>query len=157
VEGAKCFTLINTSINEIYGEYTMLLEHIKGIAPDTELEAEFASLDEEIRNLLDQMSVIMEAPMGAMSDRLAGQEPAAPTGNMPAPGGVEAGGGSMEEVMTAMEQVMKQMEAARRGLGLVNKLADSPSRTTNRSRVMGNLNRIRGNLRRIEKMLATQQ
>jgi len=128
----------------------MLLEHVKGITPDAELEAEFDALTEEVNKLLDQMKIITEAPMDMAADRLAG---GAPASDVPPPGSVEADG-SMEEVMDAMDTVMKQMDAARRGLGLVNKLADSPSRTKNRSRVMGNMNRIRGNLRRIEKMLA---
>lgn len=138
----------------------MLLEHVKSIMVDAELEAEYASLTEEVNKLFEQATLILEAPMDMAANRLAGEETPAPMGDMPAaermpaPGGVEAGGGSMEEVMTAMEQVMKQMEAARRGLGLVNKLPDSPSRTRNRSRVMGNMNRIRANVRRIEKMLA---
>jgi len=137
----------------------MLLEHVKSVKVDAELEAEYASLTEEVNKLFEQATLILEAPMDMAANRLAGEETPAPMGDeptgerMPAPGGVEAGG-SMEEVMTAMEQVMKQMEAARRGLGLVNKLADSPSRTMNRSRVMGNMNRIRANVRRIEKMLA---
>ena len=137
----------------------MLLEHVKGIKPDTELEAEYQKLVEEANALIEKMeqiSIITEQPMAAMADRLSGEE-AAPMGGekMPAPGAVETGG-DMEEVMAAMETVMKQMEAARRGLGIVNKLADSPSRTRNRSRVMGNMNRIRANLRRIEKMLGAQ-
>jgi len=106
--------------------FAMLLEHVKGIKPDTELTEEIEKLEAEI-------SEIMEA--------------------MPRPGEVEAGG-NMDELMSAMDAVMKQLEAARRGLGLVNKLGDSPSRTVNRSRVMGNLNKIRGNLRRVEKMFS---
>ena len=137
----------------------MLLEHVKGVTVDAELEAEYTALTEQMNALLDQMNMILEAPMDMMSDRLAGQDaPPQETGNterMPAPGQVEAGG-NMEEIMSAMEQVMQQMEAAKRGLGMVNKLGDSPSRTTNRSRVMGNMNRIRANLGRIEKMLSQQ-
>lgn len=136
----------------------MLLEHIKGTIPDAELETEYSVLAEQVNNLLDQMNLILEAPMDAIADRLAGGNP--PHGNpsepMPAPGQVNVEGG-MDEILAAMEQVMKQMDAAKRGLGLVNKLGDSPSRTTNRSRVMGNMNRIRGNLQRIEKMLTNIQ
>lgn len=135
----------------------MLLEHVKGIMPDAELEAEFNKLTEEINKVLDQMNVIVEGPMDtAAASQLAGEDRQIPRGEMPAPGGVE-GGGDMEEIMAGMDQVMKQMDAAKRGLGIVNKLGDSPSRTRNRSRVMGNMNRIRGNLQRIEKMLAAQQ
>ncbi len=138
----------------------MLLEHVKGVTIDTEIDAEYDKLNEQAKKLLDQMNMILEAPMDMMSDKLAGQDmppqEMGDTERMPAPGQVEAGG-SMEEIMAAMEQVMKQMEAAKRGLGLVNKLGDSPSRTTNRSRLMGNMNRIRANLRRVEKMLASLQ
>jgi len=104
----------------------MLLEHIKGIKHDTELA-------EEIEQLQAETIKIMEA--------------VARPGEIPAEG-------NMDELMMAMDAVMKQLDAARRGLGLVNKLGDSPSRTTNRSRIMGNLNKIRGNLRRVEKMFS---
>ena len=133
----------------------MLLEHVKGTTVDTELEAEYTTLTEQMDALLNRMNVILEAPMGMMADRLAGEDSAADEmgmDKMPAPGQVGTGD-NMEEIMVAMEQVMKQMEAAKRGLGFVNKLGDSPSRTTNKSRIMGNMNKIRGNLRRIEKML----
>ena len=137
----------------------MLLEHVKGTTVDTELEAEYTALTEQMDALLNQMSVLLEAPMSAMADRLAGQDaPPQESGNterMSAPGQINPGE-NMDEIMNAMEQVMKQMEAAKRGLGMVNKLGDSPSRTTNRSRVMGNMNRIRANLRRIEKMLTQE-
>jgi len=143
----------------------MLLEHVKGIHPDTELEAEYSALAEHVNLLLNQMNVILEAPMGAEARIDAapvprgamgrgGDLPPEEGGSMPAPGKVETGEGGMDEVIGAMEQVTKQMDAAKRGLGLVNKLGDSPSRTMNRSRIMGNMNRIRANLRRIEKMLA---
>lgn len=145
----------------MYGEYTMLLEHVKSVTVDEELEAEYIALVEEMDSVINQMKMILEAPMDAATDRLAGEDQPAPMaddmqdGQMPAPGKVE-GGNTMDDVMAAMDTVMQQMEAAKRGLGLVNKLADSPARTTNRSRVMGNMNRIRANIRRIEKMLSSQ-
>ena len=155
----------------------MLLQHIKSIEVDAEAQTEYDNLVEYVNSILNKMEVVLEAaPMRDhsfnLSNRLAGQIPSPTAGaseqpevmptsgngvpNMPAPGQVEAGG-SMEEVMASMETVMKQMDAAKRGLGLVNKLSDSPSRTQNRSRVMGNLNRIRANVGRIEKMLASMQ
>lgn len=129
----------------------MLLEHIKGIKPDTELEAEYKKLLEKANKILNQLEMLTEDDMSSMSDRLAGQDA------MPAPGQVAPESGNMADVMAAMDQVMRQMDAAKRGLGLVNKLGDSPSRTMNRSRVMGNLNRIRANLGRIEKMLSNAE
>ena len=79
---------------------------------------------------------------------------------MPAPGmadkdfrGSELDYPDPENIMGAMETVVKQMDAAKRAMAIINKMADGPSRTRNRSRVMGNLNRIRGSLRRIEKMM----
>jgi len=143
----------------------MLLENIKAKAPDAELEAEYAELVEQTTTILDQIKLLLEEPMGnaAVADRLSEPMPSAEDGvvndpptRMPAPGQVAPEGG-MEEIMAGMDQVMKQMEAAKRGLGLVNKLGDSPSRTKNRSRIMGNMNRIRANVRRIEKMLASME
>jgi len=141
----------------------MLLEHVKGITPDAELEAEYAELTEQTNKVLDKINLLLEAPLDGSN--MAGME-ATPAGGqgsepmsrerMPMPGQVQ-GGGSMEEVIAGMEQVMQQMDAAKRGLGLVNKLADGPSRTKNRSRIMGNMNRIRANVRRIEKMLANME
>lgn len=141
----------------------MLLEHVKNIFPDAELNTEYSALTEQMNILLDHMNMILEAPMDQMSDRLSGatqgtgQDVPPSQGGAPmqgGPGQITAGDGSMDEIMTAMEQVTKQMEAAKRGMGLINKLGDSPFRTKNRSRMMGHMNRIRGNLRRIEKMLA---
>ncbi len=144
----------------------MLLENIKAKAPDAELEAEYEELVEQTTAVLDQIKLLLEEPMGnaAVADRLSDPMPSAedgvvndaPARRMPAPGQVAPEGG-MEEVMAGMDQVMKQMEAAKRGLGLVNKLGDGPSRTQNRSRIMGNMNRIRANVRRIEKMLSSME
>lgn len=154
----------------------MLLEHVKGIKVDAELEAQYAELVEQMGNILNKVTMILNevrpafqmqggvqqmSPQDIGDPSVVGQNEA-PSGGMstkrtPPPGQVGAGSGEMEEVMAAMDQVMKQMDAAKRGLGLVNKLSDSPSRTKNRSRVMGNMNRIRGNIRRIEKMLAGSQ
>lgn len=144
----------------------MLLENITAKSPDTELEAEYQELVEQTTVVLDQIKLLLEEPMGnsAVASRLSDPMPSAedgvvndPAAPMPAPGQVAPQGGSMEEVISAMDQVMKQMEAAKRGLGLVNKLGDSPSRTQNRSRIMGNMNRIRANVRRIEKMLGEME
>ncbi len=133
----------------------MLLEHVKGITPDTELEAEYNNLVEQTNRILSQLSTIMEAPqMAEIGDRLAGgQAPHEAAAATPAPGNVQ-GGEDVGDALNALDTVMQQLDAAKRGLGLVNKLADSPSRTRNRSRVMGNLNKIRGNLRRVEKMIS---
>lgn len=143
----------------------MLLENIKAKTPDTELEAEYMELVEATDNILNHISILLEQPMGNMAaDRLSEPMPTAddgvvndPAAPMPRPGQVAPEAGNMEEVMSAMDQVMKQMEAAKRGLGLVNKLGDSPSRTRNRSRIMSNMNRIRANVRRIEKMLSEME
>jgi len=126
----------------------MLLEHVKGITPDAELEAEYAAISEQVTTLLDQLNTLLETPMDAMGSRMADRQP-----QRPAPGGVE-GGQDVGDALSALDTVMTQLDAAKRGLGLVNKLGDSPSRTRNRSRVMGNLNKIRGNLRRVEKMIS---
>jgi len=142
----------------------MLLEQVKGIKPDLELQEEFDKVTEQINVILDEMALLIEAP-GNAAFRLQGGEqgigepsissPDNEMGDnrMPAPGQVQ-GGESMDEVLAAMDQVMKQMDAAKRGLGFVNKLSAGDSKNKNRSRVMGNMNRIRGNVRRIEKMLA---
>lgn len=143
----------------------MLLENITAKAPDTELEAEYAELVEQTTNILDQIKILLEEPMGnaAVADRLSEPMPSAEDGvvndpAVPPPGQVAPGeGASMEDVVAAMDQVMRQMEAAKRALGLVNKLGDSPSRTKNRSRIMSNMNRIRANVRRIEKMLSEME
>ena len=126
----------------------MLLEQIKGITPDEELEKEFLELQEKANKLLDKLNIIVER---FDTDNDFGKTREMP----PPPGEVEPSGSNMEDIVAAMDTVIRQLEAAKKGLGLVNKLPDSPSRTINRSRVMKNLNRIRGNLRRIEKMLAT--
>lgn len=139
----------------------MLLEHIKGTSTDAELEAEYIKLAEETNKLLDQMNVVLEVmDWGGIADRLAGEKPAMQDEmpqdeKMPRPGQVDPGE-DMEKTMSAMEQVIKQMKAAKRGMGLVNKLGSSSSRTMNKSRVMGNMNKIRANLRRVEKMLVAQ-
>jgi hypothetical protein len=104
----------------------MLLEHIKGIVPDTELNEEITKLEEEFAQIVEAM---------------------------PEPGKVE-GGENLDKLMGAMDTVMQQLDAAKRGLGILNKMADSPLRTKNRSRVMGNLNKIRANLKRVEKMFS---
>jgi len=139
----------------------MLLKFIKGTKIDVELETEYSKLKEHISNILNQMNLLLEEPMGMMSDRLAGTD-APPremgsTNRMPPPPGKVAPGDDLDEILNGMEQVIKQMDAAKRGLGLVNKLGDGASRTKHRSRVMGNMNRIRANVRRIEKMLANTE
>lgn len=143
----------------------MLLENIKAKTPDAELEAEYMELAEATDTILDKISLLLEEPMGnsAVASRLSDPMPTADDGvvndpsAIPAPGQVAPESGNMEEVLAGMDQVMKQMEAAKRGLGLVNKLGDGPSRTRNRSRIMGNMNRIRANVRRIEKMLGEME
>ncbi len=148
----------------------MLLEQVKGIVPDAELNTEYEALSEHINLLLNQMNVILEAPFdgrAAADSRIdnasippgamgSGEDIHTSDGGnkMPRPGQVDTGG-SIEEVLSAMEQVTKQMDAAKRGLGLVNKLPPGESRGTNASRIMGNMNRIRANVRRIEKMLGS--
>jgi len=142
----------------------MLLEHVKGISVDTELEAEYAKLEEQVSNMLDHISILTESPMGDMGDRMQGGDQRMGMGNMPPPPGEVdpssnadgAGDGSeanMDEVMSGMETVIKQMSAAKRGLGMINTMSDSPYRTKNRSRIMSNMNKIRANLQRIEKLL----
>ncbi len=71
----------------------------------------------------------------------------------PRPGQAEPSSSEENDVLVAMDRVIRQMEAAKRALGLSNRLGDGPSRTKNRSRILGNMNKIRANLRRIEKML----
>ena len=127
----------------------MLLEHVKNISfVDEELESEMAELTESIQTILNEL------------DSELGMRPDGSGERMPPPGMADKEGPGMgldypsaDNIMGAMETVMKQMEAARRAMAIINKMADSPSRTKNRSRVMGNLNRIRGSLQRIEKMM----
>ena len=127
----------------------MLLEHVKNVNfVDEELEAEFAEIRESIETILNEL------------DGDLGMRPDGSGLKMPAPGMADKEGPGMgldypspENIMAAMETVVKQMEAAKRAMAIINKMADSPSRTKNRSRVMGNLNRIRGSLQRIEKMM----
>ena len=59
------------------------------------------------------------------------------------------------DIESMFDETVRMLTAAKRGLGLTNKLSDSPSRTRFRSRIMGNLNRIRAKLARITKALAT--
>lgn len=132
----------------------MLLENVKGFEKDAELDAAFASLTEEVNAVIKQISIILESPADIVGDRLAGgRSQVQPRSTMPRPGQLQPEGGDLQSVEMAMTQVMKQMDAAKRGMGLVNKLSDSPSRSRNKSRVMGNINKIRGNLQRIAKML----
>ena len=60
-------------------------------------------------------------------------------------------GMDLDDQMAILE---KRMAAARRGIGLTNKMKDSPSRTRHRSRVMKNLNSIRVQLNRVIKLYA---
>ncbi len=59
----------------------------------------------------------------------------------------------MTAITILFDETMKMLAAAKRGLGITNKLKDSPLRTKSRSRIMGNLNRIRAKLGRISKAL----
>lgn len=53
-----------------------------------------------------------------------------------------------------LEEITKRMNAAHRGMGIVNRMSESPERTKHRSRVMSNLNIIRGMLSRVLKKQA---
>ena len=53
-----------------------------------------------------------------------------------------------------LEEITKRMNAAYRGMGIVNRMPDSASRTKHRSRIMSNLNIIRGMLSRVLKKQA---
>ena len=53
-----------------------------------------------------------------------------------------------------LEEINKRMDAAYRGMGIVNRMPDSPKRTKHRSRIMSNLNVIRGMLSRVLKRQA---
>ena len=53
-----------------------------------------------------------------------------------------------------LEEITKRMNAAYRGMGIVNRMQDSASRTRHRSRIMSNLNVIRGMLSRVLKKQA---
>ena len=129
----------------------MLLEHVKNINfVDEELEAEYAELKESISAFLNQLDEDESPWLGQSSTDVRRR--------MPAPGMADAGIRNQEapiddEVMAAMDNIVKQMEAAKRAMTILNKMADSSSRTKNRSRVMGNLNRIRGSLQRVTKMM----
>ena len=129
----------------------MLLEHVKNInLVDEELEAEYAELEESISAFLNQLNED-ESPW-------LGQSASDVRQRMPAPGMADANVRNQEspaddEVMSIMDNIVKQMDAAKRAMMILNKMADSPSRTKNRSRVMGNLNRIRGSLQRVTKMM----
>lgn len=52
-----------------------------------------------------------------------------------------------------IDEAIKRLMAAKRALGLVNKLPDSASRTTNRSRIMGNLNKLNALVNRMAKKI----
>ncbi len=124
----------------------MLLEHVKNIEfIDEELENEIAELSESITQILDQLNEEL------------GMQPNNPEMSMPRPGmGDETLRDQPAEetdVVAAMDTIVKQMDAAKRGMAILNKMADSSSRTRNRSRVMGNLNKIRGSLQRVTNML----
>jgi hypothetical protein len=60
-------------------------------------------------------------------------------------------GMDLDEQMAILE---KRMAAARRGIGITNRMPDSPERTKHRSRVMGNLNTIRAQLNKVIKTYA---
>jgi len=128
----------------------MLLEHVKNVSSevDEDLENKFQELSESINSILNELD-----------DEL-GMRPDSSGERMPRPGmadrdpmGDKVDPLDPEAIMGAMETVMKQMDAAKRAMQILNKMADSPSRTRNKSRVMGNLNKIRGSLQRIQKMM----
>ncbi len=128
----------------------MLLEHVKNINfVDKELETEIQELTESISAVLVQLNE--ESPWLGKTATDSRQR-------MPAPGMADANIRNQElpdndEVVGTMENIVKQMEAAKRAMVILNKMADSESRTRNKSRVMGNLNRIRGSLQRVTKMM----
>ena len=128
----------------------MLLEHVKNINfVDEELEAEFTELTEAIATMLSRLDE--DSPWLGKSATDVRQ-------NMPQPGMADADVRNQEEpvrddVIAAMDNIIKQMEAAKNAMVILNQMSDSPSRTKNRSRVMGNLNRIRGSFQRVTKMM----
>jgi len=127
----------------------MLLEHVKNVNfVDEELEAEFAEVLESFNAVMTQL----EEDFGRPGEGAEG---------MPQPGMADAGVRQQsfpedDEVNTALDNAVKQMVAVKKAMVILNKMADSESRTRNKSRVMGNLNRIRGSLQRIVKMMDSQ-
>jgi len=79
---------------------------------------------------------------------------------MPAPGmaddSIRNNAHTEDDVSAALDNAVKQMVAVKKAMQILNRMADSESRTRNKSRVMGNLNRIRGSLTRISKMMQDQ-
>jgi hypothetical protein len=128
----------------------MLLEHVKNVSSevDEELEKEYQEIFETMEALINEL------------DAELGMRPDGSGERMPAPGmadrdplGDRVDALDPEAIMSAMETAVKQMEAAKRAMQILNQMADSPSRTRNKSRVMGNLNKIRGSIQRIQKMM----
>jgi len=128
----------------------MLLEQVKNVNfVDEELEAEYEEVLESFNAIMAQLNE--DFGMGGMD----GQR------SMPSPGMADAGIKQKtfpedDEVTSALENAVKQMVAVKKAMTILNKMSDSPSRTRNKSRVMGNLNRVRGSLQRIAKMMQSE-
>jgi len=127
----------------------MLLEHVKNINfVDEELEAEYAEVLESFNTIVAQLNEDFGMSAG-------GGE------RMPPPGMADDSvrrqeAPASDEVSSALDNAVKQMVAVKKAMQILNRMADSESRTRNKSRVMGNLNRIRGSLTRISKMMQDQ-
>jgi len=126
----------------------MLLEHVKNINfIDEELEAEYAEVTESFNAIVAQLNEDLGMSAG-------GGE------RMPAPGmaddSIRNNAHTEDDVSAALDNAVKQMVAVKKAMQILNRMADSESRTRNKSRVMGNLNRIRGSLTRISKMMQDQ-
>jgi len=127
----------------------MLLEHVKNVNfTDDELEAEYAAVLESFNSVMTQL----DEDFGMAGN---GQS------QMPPPGMADDKVSSQvfpadDEVSSALDNAVKQMVAVKKAMVILNKMADSESRTRNKSRVMGNLNRIRGSLQRIVKTMNSQ-
>lgn len=125
----------------------MLLEQVKNVNfVDEELENEIQELSESISTVVEHAarelgmtapgSNMRIPPPGTTDDAIRGQESP-----------------EDEDVLSTLDVIVKQMVAAKKAMTILNRMADSSSRTKNKSRVMGNLNRIRGSLQRVVKIM----